>query len=249
MPSYNTAEYISDSIDSIINQTYSNWELIIVDDCSDDNTDDVIKPYLNDVRIKYLKNPKNSGAAVSRNYALREATGKWVAFLDSDDIWESKKLELQLDFMIKNNYDFTYTDYRIQLNGKWEPYINTAPDMVNMRKIRNYCYFSTITVMYNREKTGLIQIADLKKNNDYAMWIKIIKKTKKAYRLSECLSYYIKHDNSISSGKKWKLIKHHYIMWRKGEDKNPICAAVLTVRNLIFGIIKKVVYKEKLKNV
>jgi glycosyltransferase involved in cell wall biosynthesis len=84
MPSYNTAKYISQSVESVLNQTYTNWELIIVDDCSIDNTDEIIKPYLEDGRIKYLKNEKNSGAAVSRNYALREAKGKWIAFLDSD---------------------------------------------------------------------------------------------------------------------------------------------------------------------
>ena len=246
MPSYNTAKYISESIDSVIKQTHTNWELIIVDDCSTDNTDEIIKPYLEDGRIKYLKNEKNSGAAVSRNYALREAKGKWIAFLDSDDTWEPKKLELQLEFMKSNGYEFTYTDYRIQLNGVWEPYINTAPNSVNMRKLYNYCYFSTITVMYDREKVGLIQIADLKKNNDYAMWLEIMKKAKVAYRLPMCLSYYIKHENSISSGSKWKLIKHHYIMWRKAGNKNALSAVILTIRNLFFGVIKKCIYKEKI---
>ena len=244
MPSYNTAKYISQSIDSVIKQTHTNWELIIVDDCSTDNTDEIIKPYLKDSRIKYLKNEKNSGAAVSRNYALREAKGKWVAFLDSDDIWEPKKLELQLEFMKSNSYEFTYTDYRIQLNGKWEPYINTAPNSVNMRKLYNYCYFSTITVMYDREKVGLIQIADLKKNNDYAMWFEIMKKAKIAHRLPLCLSYYIKHENSVSSGSKLKLIKYHYIMYRKALKKNRFVSTVLTLNNLFFGVIKKLKYKK-----
>ena len=244
MPSYNTSKYILDSVKSIRNQTYTNWELIIVDDCSTDDTDDVIKPYLEDRRIKYLKNEKNSGAAISRNYALREAKGKWVAFLDSDDTWEREKLEKQVKFMTDNNYSFTYTDYRIQINGKWEPYINTAPDKVNMRRLYNYCYFSTITVMYDREKVGLIQIADLKKNNDYAMWFEIMKKAKVAYRLPECLSHYIKHENSISSGSKIKLIKHHYIMFNKGLKKGKFMSVVLTLNNLFFGVIKKVKYRE-----
>ena len=96
MPSYNTAKFISDSINSVLSQTYSNWELIIVDDCSSDNTDEIVSPFLSDKRIKYLKNEKNSGAAVSRNYALREAKGKWIAFLDSDDLWEKDKLQKQI---------------------------------------------------------------------------------------------------------------------------------------------------------
>ena len=93
MPSYNTGKYISESIQSVLNQTYQNWELIIVDDCSTDDTDKVIKTFLSDNRIRFLKNEINSGAAVSRNYALREAKGKWIAFLDSDDIWVPQKLE------------------------------------------------------------------------------------------------------------------------------------------------------------
>ena len=92
MPSYNTGCFIKETIESVLAQSYSNWELIIVDDCSKDNTDDIVKPYLSDARIRYLKNETNSGAAVSRNRALREAKGRWIAFLDSDDLWESDKL-------------------------------------------------------------------------------------------------------------------------------------------------------------
>lgn len=246
MPSYNTAEYISESIASVQKQTYTDWELIIVDDCSTDNTDEIVKPFLSDKRIKYIKNEANSGAAVSRNRALREAKGKWIAFLDSDDLWHPEKLEKQIRFMEKNGYKFTYTDYRIQLNGEWLPYVYTGPNVVNRRKMRDYCYFSTITVIYDREFIGLIQIEPIRKNNDYAMWLKIIEKSP-CHRLNECLSYYVKHDGSISSGKKWKLIKHHYIMWRKAEHESLFISCVLTLRNLFWGIIKKIKYKEVLK--
>ena len=108
MPSYNTAKYIVNAIHSVLQQTYSNWELIIVDDCSTDNTDEIIKPFLVDDRIIYLKNEKNSGAAISRNRALREAKGRWIAFLDSDDLWLPEKLEHQIKFMIDKGYNFTY---------------------------------------------------------------------------------------------------------------------------------------------
>lgn len=242
MPSYNTEEYIAESIQSVIEQTYKNWELIIVDDCSTDHTDQVVAGFT-DIRIRYLKNEKNSGAAVSRNRALREAQGRWIAFLDSDDLWHPEKLEKQLKFMTENSYAFTYTDYQIQLNGQWLPYIYTGPNVVNKRKMYNYCYFSTITVMYDREKIGLIQVADLKKNNDYAMWLQAIEKSP-CYRLPECLSYYIKHDGSISSGSKMKLIKHHYILYRKGQKRTPLISAYLTVNNLFYGVIKKLRYKE-----
>lgn len=242
MPSYNASAFIKESIASVQRQTYKNWELIIVDDCSSDNTVDLIKS-VEDERIRFFKNEKNSGAAVSRNRALHEAKGKWIAFLDSDDIWVPTKLEEQLAFMKKNNYAFTYTDYRIRLNGKWLPYICTGPNKVNKRRMYDYCYFSTITVMYDQSKVGLIQIADLKKNNDYAMWLKAVEKVD-CYRFPKCLSYYIKHENSISSGSKAKLIKWHYVLFRKGQELNPFISGVLTINNLFHGVFKKVVYKQ-----
>lgn len=244
MPSYNTAKYIGKTIQSVLNQTYTNWELIIVDDCSTDNTDEIIAGFLSDSRIRYLKNDVNGGAAVSRNYALREAKGKWIAFLDSDDLWLPQKLEKQIAFMKKNNYAFTFTDYMIQLNGKWLPFVYTGPDVVNRRRMYNYCYFSTITVMYDREKTGLIQIENLRKNNDYAMWFQIIEKSN-CYRLPECLSIYVKHNGSVSSGSKLKLIKWLYILYRKGLHKSRPVSFLMTLRNLFFGVIKKIKYKEK----
>ena len=242
MPAYNTANYISASIESILAQTYTNWELLIVDDCSTDKTVDVIKSY-KDERIVVLKNKKNSGAALSRNYALREAKGKYIAFLDSDDTWAEQKLEKQINFMKENGYAFTFTDYRICQNGKWFPYINIGPDVVDKKKMYDYCYFSTITVMYEREKIGLVQIADIQKNNDYAMWLKIVEKSD-AYRLPECLSYYIKHTGSISSGSKLKLIKWHYILFRKCLNKNPCIAVLFTINNLLHGILKKILYRK-----
>lgn len=242
MPAYNSAKYISDSVNSVIAQTYPDWELLIADDCSTDNTVEIINSF-SDPRIKLLKNKRNSGAAESRNYALREAKGKWIAFLDSDDIWAPDKLKKQLEFMKSNGYAFTYTDYRICLNGKWMPYINTGPDFVDKRKMYNYCYFSTITVMYDRDVIGLVQIKSIRKNNDYAMWLKAIEKAD-AYRLPECLSYYIKHDDSITGGSKLNLIKWHYRMFRNNLDKNPISAAVLTANNVFHGAIKKIKYKQ-----
>lgn len=244
MPSYNSEKFIFNSINSVIRQSYENWELIIVDDCSTDKTVEIIGDF-NDVRIRCLRNGQNSGAAVSRNYALREAKGKWIAFLDSDDLWHPEKLERQIRFMKENCYAFSFTDYRIQLNGKWLPYINIGPDIVDKKKIYHYCYFSTITVMYDREVIGLIQIEDLRKNNDYAMWLQASEKTK-FYRLPQCLSYYIKHDNSVSSGRKVKLIKYHYIMFRKGLHKSIIVSVILTINNLIFGFIKKLKYKKRI---
>lgn len=243
MPSFNCEDYITSSIRSVQAQTYENWELIIVDDCSTDNTVNKIVEF-QDSRIRLYINEKNSGAALSRNKALREAKGRWVAFLDSDDLWVPEKLEEQICFMKKHHYTFTYTDYMIQLNGEWLPYIYTGPNVVNRRKMYDYCYFSTITVMYEREKIGLIQIENLRKNNDYAMWLNAITKSS-CYRFPKCMSYYIKHDGSVSSGSKLKLIKWHYKLYKDGLHKNEFVSVLLTVRNLFFGVIKKIKYREK----
>lgn len=108
MPSYNTARFIDKTIESVLKQTYKNWELLIVDDCSTDNTDEIVSKY-DDKRIIYLKNQKNSGAAVSRNKALKNAKGKWIAFLDSDDLWYPTKLEEQINYMKKNKSQIAIT--------------------------------------------------------------------------------------------------------------------------------------------
>ena len=139
MPSYNTAKFIANSIQSVLMQTYQYWELIIVDDCSTDNTDEVVAKF-KDSRIRYIKNDVNSGAAVSRNRALREAKGRWIAFLDSDDLWHPEKLEKQIKFMLETGYKFTYTDYQINLNGKWLPYIFYGPQVVNKRRMKDNSY-------------------------------------------------------------------------------------------------------------
>ena len=112
IPTYNQAKYISKAIESALSIDYSNIEVIVSDDCSSDNTDEIVKS-IKDDRIFYLKNKKNSGAAVSRNKALKMAKGKWIAFLDSDDLWKKDKLEKQIKFMKNNNYHFSYTNYNL----------------------------------------------------------------------------------------------------------------------------------------
>ena len=112
MPAYNCGQFISKTIDSVISQNYSAWEMIVVDDCSSDNTEAVVKEYIkSDSRIKYFRGDQNKGAAYCRNKAIRIAQGEFIAFLDSDDLWSSDKLEKQIKFMIENDYNFTSTSY------------------------------------------------------------------------------------------------------------------------------------------
>ncbi len=243
MPSYNTAQYIAETIESVIRQTYQNWELIIVDDCSPDNTDEVVKQYLIDNRIKYLKNEKNSGAAVSRNRALREAKGKWIAFLDSDDLWMPEKIEKQVSFMVKNGYHFSYTDYvEIDAKGKRNGITVTGPKRITRVGMYNYCWPGCLTVMYNKDIVGLIQISDIKKNNDYAMWLKVCKKAD-CYLLDEKLALYRRgRAGSISSHGFMTMIGWHYKLYREAEGQNCLMAAINTCRNLIFGFYKKIMF-------
>lgn len=246
MPSYNSEKYIKASIESVLNQIYSKWELLIVDDCSTDKTVEIIKSF-NDQRIRLFQNEQNSGAAVSRNRALREAKGQWIAFLDSDDLWLPTKLDEQLLFMFEHNYYFSFTDYRIAENGNLTNYAISAPKRVNFRKIKHYCYPATLTIIYDAEKIGLIQISNIKKNNDYAIWLRALKKVD-GYRYPKVLSIYSKHNESISSGSKLKLIKWHYILFRKDQGYSRIYSLILTIGNLWYGFWKKVIYKEKIKD-
>ncbi|MBQ2773416.1 MAG: glycosyltransferase family 2 protein [Clostridia bacterium] len=246
MPSYNTAEFIAESIQSVQAQLYKDWELLIVDDCSTDETDDVVKPYLVDQRITYLKNEKNSGAAISRNRALREAKGKWIAFLDSDDLWVPDKLSKQIEFMEEHGYPFSYTNYiEIDSDGKRNGVTVTGPKRITKTGMFNYCWVGCLTVIYDAEVIGLIQIADIKKNNDYAMWLKVCKKAD-CYLLNEELALYRRgRAGSISTHSIKRLIGWHYKLHKEAEGKNSFVALVNTGRNLFFGLYKKKRYVKK----
>nr|WP_044977212.1 glycosyltransferase family 2 protein [Ruminococcus sp. HUN007] len=246
MPSYNTAKFIGESIQSVLDQTYTNWELIIVDDCSTDETDEIVKPYLVDKRIKYYKNKCNSGAAVSRNLALKEAKGRWIAFLDSDDLWKNDKLQKQITFMNDNNYSFSYTRYyEINENGKANGIHVTGPKRISKNGFYNYCWVGCLTVMYDASKIGLVQISDIKKNNDYAMWLKVCKKAN-CYLLDEELAMYRRgRIGSISTQGIMKLIKWHYKLFKEAEGENAIYAFFNTIRNLLFGLYKRKRYVRK----
>lgn len=263
MPSYNTAPYIAESINSVIAQTYEDWELIIVDDASTDNTDEVVSTAKchceRSEAIIYLKNDCNRGAAYSRNRALREAKGKWIAFLDSDDIWTPDKLEKQIAFMEKNGYAFSYTRYEeMDENGTPTGTIVSGPKRITKTGMYNYCWPGCLTVMYDREVVGDIQIAEIQKNNDYAMWLKICRKAD-CFLLDENLARYRKRGGSITHAchperseakskdlsRHLSLIKWHYKLYREAEGMNPVVSLFNTGRNLFFGVWKKIKYVER----
>src|SRR5574344_470707 len=212
MPSFKCGQFISNSIKSVQNQTYQNWELIVVDDCSGDETVETVKKIQEqDYRVKLFQNEKNSGAAVTRNTALREAKGRWIAFLDSDDLWEPTKLEKQVQFMEENGFAFSYTEYQeMDADGNLTGVTISGPKHVTKRGMYNFCWPGCLTVMYNREKIGLIQIEDIKKNNDYAMWLKVCKKAD-CYLLPEVLAKYRRgRAGSVSTHGITTMIGWHY---------------------------------------
>lgn len=245
MPSYNTASYIKQTIQSVLNQTYTNWELIIVDDCSTDNTDEVVDT-IKDCRIRYFKNEKNSGAAISRNKALREAKGQWIAYLDSDDLWMPEKLEKQIKFMEENGCAFSYTNYEeIDVDGNKTGVKVTGPKKITKTGMFNYCWPGCLTVMYDANKIGLIQIEDIKKNNDYAMWLKVCRKAD-CYLLDEILGQYRKgRVGSVSTHSIKTMIGWHYKLYREAEDMGILSSLFNTGRNLVFGFYKKKRYVRK----
>ena len=245
-PTFNCGRFIEETIKSVQSQTYPYWEMIIIDDCSSDNTKEIVEEYRkNDSRIQYHCLEKNSGAAVARNTALRLAKGKWMAFLDSDDLWEPVKLEHQLKFMMDNNYHFSCTE-RDEIDEESKPigYYSSGPFHVGKLGMYCYCWPGCLTVMYDKDVVGLVQINDIKKNNDYAIWLKVIQFSD-CYLLKENLAHYRVRGGSISHTSYTKLIKWHYKLFRDAEEMSRIKSFVCTCGNLLFGAIKKLIYVRK----
>ena len=215
IPAYNCENYIGITLDSVINQSYSNWEAIVIDDCSTDDTFKVVNRYENkDNRIKYHRLGINSGAAVARNKAIELARGKYIAFLDSDDTWEPKKLRNQIDFMELNDYYFTCTSYKkIDEDGKELSSVVKVSKKSDYNDLLKNCPGNS-TVIYNATKLGKFFIEDIKKRNDYVMWLKVIKASKFIYGMDEVLSSHRIRKGSISQNK-FSLINYHWKVYRE----------------------------------
>lgn len=221
MPTYNCAKFIGETIKSVIAQTYSNFELIIVDDCSKDNTEDVVNSF-DDERIKYYKLEKNSGAAVARTTAMNMTKGKYMAFLDSDDLWMENKLERQLKFMKDNNYNITCTAYeQVNEDGESLNKVIKTKKKADYNRILLDCPVGNSTVMYNVEALGKFEVPNIRKRNDDALWLQMLKKEKYIYGMDEVLAKYRIRSNSISSNK-LSLIKYHWQLYRDIEHLSVI---------------------------
>lgn len=242
-PNYNCEKYISETINSVLNQTYKNWEMIIVDDCSSDNSIKIIEDYIKkDSRIKLIKMKKNSGAALCRNKAIEVSNGKYLAYLDSDDLWLEKKLEKQISYMEKENVDFTYSEYsHIDENGDSLNLKVKIPEKLSYLKMLFHCFTGCLTVVYNQEKIGKIYGPNISKSNDYGLFLQVIKKVNKARGLKENLAYYRIRKNSISRNK-WKKVEPHLYLLNKIENINIFASLFLIFTNVL---IKKVYKYER----
>lgn len=247
-PTFNSERFIAETILSVQAQTYKDWEMIIVDDCSTDRTAEIVASFQEkDSRIKYLYNSTNKGSAFSRNIAIQKAKGKWIAFLDSDDLWHPEKLEKQIEFMTRNDIHFSYTNYcEIDESSKEVGILISGPEVITNKLMRAYCWPGCLTVMYDAEFLGLMQTAEIKINEEYALWIKI-SSVANCHLLDENLAKYRRHNNSLTDKSYLELTKWHYIMFRVAEGKNIIASLLLTLGNLIFGTYKKIFFRKKYK--
>ena len=238
MPAYNCADFIGIALNSVINQTYKNWEVIAVDDSSTDCTGEVIQAYVKkDKRIKYHRLEKNSGAAIARNTGVELAVGKYLAFLDSDDVWFPEKLNKQISFMEGNNYLFTCTSYtKIDEEG------NSLDRIIGVRKQSNYEDIlkknpGNSTVIYNAEEVGKVKIPNIRKRNDYVMWLSVVKKAGMLYGIEEPLASHRIREGSLSK-KKVNLVGYHWKVYRDIENLSLLKSGYLIVYWIIVTVFK-----------
>lgn len=220
MPTYNCGNCIQMSLDSVLAQTVTDWEIQIVDDCSTDNTADLLKPYLEKYsNIHYHVLSQNGGPAVARTEALKYATGKYIAFLDSDDLWMSDKLEKQIAFMERTGAKFSATGYQwMDENGNDLHTVLIPPKKTDYKKmIRLSNPIGNLSVMYDQDALGKFEVPPIKKRNDFALWLQILKKTDYCYGMEDVLGVYrIGRTGSVSSNK-LKQAKYHWQLYHEIE--------------------------------
>lgn len=242
MTTYNSLSFIDETIRSILNQEYKNWELIITDDCSSDSTLEHIRNnYKSEKRIQINKLERNSGAGIARNFSIKKANGEYIAFCDSDDIWAPEKLKVQLQFMKKNNCSFSYTNYSIcDENGRIllakQNYFRTEVTYKTQLTIN---LIGTSTVLINQSKVGKVYMSSIRNRQDWVLWLNILKRTPTAYGIPKVLTRNTKRSNSISNHNKTNLIKYHWKVYRDELGYNYFQSIILLFNNIIHHAIKK----------
>ncbi len=238
-PSYKSERFIAECIKSVLAQTYENWEMIIVDDCSPDDANNIIKEYQKkDARIKFIQLKQNSGPAVARNTAIKEANGRFIAFLDADDLWMPQKLQKQIDFMLKDNIEFSFSEYvKIDENSTIVSSVIERPKKVDYVKMLKSNYIPCLTVIYDTKRLGKVYMPSILKRQDYALWLKILKKIDYAYCYCEPLAQYRFYSGSLSSN---KFIAASYVwkLYREIEHLSIFRATYYFINYVIISFIK-----------
>lgn len=211
-PTYNSEKYICETIRSVQAQTYKDWELILVDDGSSDGTCQILaEAALADPRIKFFRSRRNMGAAVSRNVAIQESSGRYVAFLDSDDLWRKEKLEQQLAFMAAKGAALTYTAYeKIDETGARQGRVVSVPSEIDYRGLLRASIIGCLTAVYDTEKLGKVYMPEIRRRQDYGLWLKILRQGHVAHGLNVPLAFLRKRNESLSSN---KLLSAYYV-WK-----------------------------------
>lgn len=238
-PVYNAERFIEETIKSVKSQTYKNWEMILIDDCSTDSSAEIIKEFIKfDNRIIYIKLGQNGGAAVARNVGLDLAKGRYIAFLDSDDMWKEEKLEKQIYFMKKNKYGFTFTSYEMideheSIPGK----VVKVPKQIDYNGLLRNTIIGCLTVIIDRKIVGDFHMPLIRKGQDTATWLSILKKYEYAYSINETLAYYRVVKGSVSSNK-IEALKRTWYVYRHIEQI-PLIKCTYFYINYIFNAVKK----------
>jgi glycosyltransferase involved in cell wall biosynthesis len=217
-PMYNSEDFISESICSVQNQTYTNWELWLIDDCSSDKTISLVNQFIkDDSRIHLLQNKINSGAAISRNKGIEASKGAYIAFLDADDFWLPNKIVQQVAILNSGKADVCFSSYE-QINEAGNPlHIKVeALSILSYKKLLKSNYVGNLTGMYNASVLGKITSPNLRKRQDWLIWLKAIETSgKPAIGIPETLAMYRVRENSMSANK-FNLVKHNYWVYKKG---------------------------------
>lgn len=238
-PTYNSLSFLGETIKSIINQTYANWELIITDDCSTDGTWEYIEtlPEL-DTRIKVFRLEKNSGAGIARNNSIKHAKGRYIAFCDSDDQWTQDKLENQLKFMSQNDLALSFSNYQI-INESGQIIGDViSPEKVTYQTMLKNNYIGCLTAMYDTQKVGKVYMPEIRKRQDWALWLSILKKVPFALSIQESLAIYRDRSKSISSNK-FDLIKYNWNIYRNVENFSILKSTFYLIQFIFFYLKKK----------
>ena len=238
-PMYNCEKFISETIESVLNQTYTNWEMIIIDDCSTDKSKEIAKQYIErDKRIRLIELKENSGAAVARNKGIEVSSGRFIAFLDGDDLWESNKLEKQIQFMTEKNIGFSFTSYRvISETGIDLNKTVMVPNEIDYEGLLRNTIIGCLTVVIDRDIIKEIEMPLIRTRQDFATWLSILKKGYKAYGIDIPLARYRIVKDSISSNKLKAASKNWYV-YRKIE-KLSLFNTIVVFSSYVFNAIKK----------